>query len=56
MERANAVLKGARDALQAALNRVERLRRSAAGERLRVVMESLNGDRPAIARRASCKR
>jgi len=47
VERANAVLKGARDALQAALNRVERLRRSAAGERLRVVLESLNGDRPA---------
>ena len=46
MEQANAGLKGARDALQAALNRVERLRRSAAGERLRVVMESLNGDRP----------
>ncbi len=46
VEQANAVLKGARDALQAALNRVERLRRSAAGERLRVVMESLNGDRP----------
>jgi len=46
VEQANAGLKGARDALQAALNRVERLRRSAAGERLRVVMESLNGDRP----------
>jgi chromosome segregation protein len=46
MERGNGGLKAARDALQAAINRVERLRRSAAGERLRVVMESLNGDRP----------
>jgi chromosome segregation protein len=46
VERVNAGLKGARDALQAAINRVERLRRSAAGERLRVVLESLNGDGP----------
>src|SRR5579885_6645 len=47
VERSNAALKNARDSLQAALNRLERLRRSAAGERLRVVMESLNGDGPA---------
>jgi chromosome segregation protein len=46
VERLNAALNGARDALQAAINRVERLRRSAAGERLRVVLESLNGDGP----------
>jgi chromosome segregation protein len=46
VERVNAGLKSARDDLQAALNRVERLRRSAAGERLRVVLESLNGDGP----------
>src|SRR5579875_1767808 len=46
VERVNARLKSARDELQAAINRVERLRRSAAGERLRVVLESLNGDGP----------
>ncbi len=46
VERVNALLKSARDSLQAAINRVERLRRSAAGERLRVVLESLNGDGP----------
>ncbi len=46
VDRVNAAIKNARDSLQAAINRVERLRRSAAGERLRVVMESLNGDGP----------
>ncbi|HEY2104755.1 MAG TPA: chromosome segregation protein SMC [Candidatus Binataceae bacterium] len=46
VDRVNAAIKNARDTLQAAINRVERLRRSAAGERLRVVMESLNGDGP----------
>jgi chromosome segregation protein len=51
VERLNAELKNARDSLQAAINRVERLRRSAAGERLRVVLESLNGDGPARAPR-----
>ena len=46
LERISSAIKSARDSLQAAINRVERLRRSAAGERLRVVMESLNGDGP----------
>ncbi|HLH77235.1 MAG TPA: chromosome segregation protein SMC [Candidatus Binataceae bacterium] len=46
-EQAAARLKAAREVLAAASARVERLKRSAAGERLRSVLESLNGDRPA---------
>jgi len=46
-EQAAARLKAAREVLATASARVERLKRSAAGERLRSVLESLNGDRPA---------
>lgn len=46
-EQAAARLKAAREVLAAASARLERLKRSAAGERLRSVLDSLNGDRPA---------
>jgi chromosome segregation protein len=46
-DRAASGVKAAQDTLKAAVSRIERLKRSAAGERLRVVLESLNGDRPA---------
>ena len=47
LERHDGQIKTARQALASAIRRVERLALNGAGERLRTVLESLNGDSPA---------